>query len=261
MGVVEEAKTLGSALMFLTRLPVPDRDGRAVERQPRAVAYFPIVGLVVGGIGACAYRLVSCGYSSTVAALAAVAATVIVTGGLHEDGFADVCDGFGGWTPERRLEIMRDSRVGSFGVLGLLILVGAKVALLASLSPAAATAALVVSHTAARWAAALMLLRFRPIPNATSAKPFTGPETPGRFAAATLLALPVALLVGPATALALVAAALLVVESSGRLFRRSLGGINGDCLGAAIQLTELACYALIVKSASLEALVRHIAPH
>ncbi|HZP83894.1 MAG TPA: adenosylcobinamide-GDP ribazoletransferase, partial [Chthonomonadaceae bacterium] len=119
-----------TALMFLTRIPCPPWVDHAPDSLARSAVYFPVVGVLVGGLGALAYRLVACGYSPALAALAGLATTVLVTGAFHEDAFADVCDGFGGWTPERRREIMRDSRVGSFGVVGLALLLGMKVALL-----------------------------------------------------------------------------------------------------------------------------------
>ncbi len=249
----EQLKRFFTALMFLTRIPCPSWVDHAPERLGQSTVYFPVVGLIVGGCGAVVYRLVSLAYSPLMAALAGIAATVIVTGAFHEDAFADVCDGFGGWTPARRLEIMRDSRVGSYGVVGLVLLIGMKAALLSAMPTARVLLAFLVGHTLARWSTLLMLRLFPSVTDSTSlAKPFAASVTFSRFLVGTLLAALVSLSCGPVTTFVLFLAVTLFCLGAGRFFRGWVGGISGDCLGAVTQVAELLCYAVIARSAVLE---------
>jgi adenosylcobinamide-GDP ribazoletransferase len=235
-----------TALMFLTRLPCP----RWVEHTPDALAkstpYFPVVGLLVGGLGALVYRLAALVYAPVFAVICGIGATAIVTGAFHEDAFADVCDGFGGWTPERRLEIMRDSRVGSYGVVGLVLLIGAKIALLSGMSVSRATLAFLAAHTIARWSTLVLIARYPYVTDSASlAKPFASAVTPPRFLFATLPALLIGLLCGPIPAIGMFGATLLLCAGAGLFFRKWVGGISGDCLGAVSQIAELLCYAAV----------------
>lgn len=236
-----------TALMFLTRIPCPSWVDHAPDSLARSVVYFPVVGVLVGSLGALVYRLVAFGYSPTMAALAGVAATVLVTGAFHEDAFADVCDGFGGWTPERRREIMRDSRVGSFGAVGLVLLIGMKVALLSGMPTAHAVSAFVIGHTFARWSALLLIRCFPYVTDSTSlAKPFASAVTAPRLVVGTLFTALIGLFSGPVTTAALFLLATLLCLGAGRFFRHWLGGITGDCLGAVNQVVEMLCYAVLV---------------
>ena len=251
--IAEQIQLFFTALMFLTRLPCPTTGEHTPERLAKSSMYFPLVGLLVGGIGALAYRLTAAAYPIPVAVLVGIAATATVTGAFHEDAFADLCDGFGGWTPARRLEIMRDSRIGSFGAVGLILLIGMKFALLSSLSLALAPTAFLVAHTFARWSTLLMIARYPYVTDASSlAKPFASSVTVGRFLFASFVTALVGLLCGPMTTLTIFCTASLLCLGAGRFFGRWLGGISGDCLGAVNQIVEALCYAVIVHSAHLE---------
>jgi adenosylcobinamide-GDP ribazoletransferase len=244
----EELRLFWVAVMFLTRVPAPQWVGHRPEDAARSTLYFPVVGLLLGGLGASTYALARCGYGPSVAALCGMAAIATVTGAFHEDAFADVCDGFGGWTPERRLEIMRDSRLGAYGVVGLILLIGLKALLLASMNFRQALSAFIVAHTVARWTSLLLLTRFPAVPNTKSlARPLAGAIPPARFALASALTLAVCILIGLITARPLTACLtpFLVIGlclSAGRFFVHWLGGLSGDCLGAVNQLAELLCY-------------------
>lgn len=120
--------------MFLTRIRVPP----AVDHSPvylrEAPRYFPVVGWVVGAVSALFYLLGMRFISTDAGVMAAIVAGVLITGAFHEDGFADVCDGFGGgWTKEKILGIMKDSRIGAYGAIGLILMLGAKFILLREL--------------------------------------------------------------------------------------------------------------------------------
>lgn len=220
---------------LLTRLPVgwlvpvgaPYRPGRAVWT-------YPLAGLLIGGavalVRAAGTRL---GLPPLPAAAWAVAAGVLLTGGLHEDGLADTADGFGGGrTPERRLEIMRDSRIGSYGALALLLALTIRVSAIAALAPASATACLLATGALSRGAMLPVLALLRP------ARPDGLGQGLGRIPLPAILVagaivLAVAVLALPpiraGLALALAAASGLVVA---RLAQSRVGGQTGDVLGA-----------------------------
>lgn len=165
---------------------------------------------------------------------------MLVTGALHEDGLADAADGFGGGrSPERIIEIMHDSRIGSYGAVALILVIITKLAALASLSRTDAALALVAGHTMARWSS-VALLRY-PYVGAKGAA-FADAATTPRLVIATVLA--IALSAGALQRVALIAipVAIAVTVVAGVYFRRRLGGVTGDCLGAANQLVEVAVY-------------------
>ncbi len=244
----EELRLFFVALMFLTRLPCPAWVGHRPEDSARSVLYFPVVGLLVGIWGALVYTLMRSSYAPAVGALCGIAAIVIVTGAFHEDAFADVCDGFGGWTPQRRLEIMRDSRLGSYGVVGLALLIGLKALLLGGMSAAHAALAFVVAHTVARGSSVFMLFCFPSVPGSKSlAQPFMGAITPLRLCLASVVAVSISGLAGLYSALMIVVTTLLLCFIAGRFFVRWLGGVSGDCLGAVNQMVELVCYFIFAR--------------
>ena len=122
-----------TALQFMTRLPVPRDTEHSDQSFARSARFYPAVGLVVGAIAGLAYFLLGQVFPENVATFMCIVVAVAVTGALHEDGLADVADGLGANNRERRLEIMRDSRIGSYGVLALIFAVGIKAAILAGL--------------------------------------------------------------------------------------------------------------------------------
>lgn len=148
------------ALQFFTRLPIPRWVGFDATWLHQSSRYFPLVGLVVGALCSAVYMATSWLLPPLLAMLLAVAAGIYMTGAFHEDGFADMCDGFGGgMSRERVLEIMKDSRIGAYGAIGIICLLGIKCAALASLPPSAIVTALLVAHPLSRLAAA-SLIRF-----------------------------------------------------------------------------------------------------
>jgi len=256
--VYHQLQALLTAIAFFTRIPAPAWvDQRAA--QPRAACYAPIAGWVVGAAAALAFALAATVLSPSLAALAALLTGVLLTGALHEDGFADFCDALGaGPNRERALEIMHDPRVGAFGVLGLALMVLVKfIALVdsAALLGAAGSASgllalalvLVTGHSLSRLAAVAFMHTHeyvRPEPDARSRAMAAGmPAAALAFAVVTGTAPLVALawLVGPE----LLAAALPCVLAwalLARLLTRRLDGYTGDCLGAAQQVTETLFY-------------------
>lgn len=245
--VREQLRAFFTALMFLTRIPCPRWVGYEPELLARSTVYFPVVGVVVGLWGAALYGAAAWGWTPLVAAVLSTAGTAWLTGAFHEDALADACDGFGGGRePARILEIMKDSRVGAYGVVGLALALLAKVGALASLDAGLAARALVAGHVLGRWSSLPLIWRL-PYVRETGGKsrPFAASVTTPRLVLGTGLAAAAVAAVLPhrvplAAAVLLVAAA--VTGLAGRYFRRQIGGITGDCLGAANQVVELATY-------------------
>jgi adenosylcobinamide-GDP ribazoletransferase len=201
----------------------------------------------VGGVAAAAAWLAARARLPSLAAWAALAAALLVTGGFHEDGLADTCDGlFGGRTPARRLEIMRDSRLGTYGVLALVLTLGVEVAALGLLPLASLLRALPAAHAIARAAALPLTI----LPYARGDGDGLGRPLARRVPAT---ALGLALVTGGAAltllpwraALGCATAAALLAIVCGWRFARDLGGITGDTLGAVVKLVEVACYLVI----------------
>ena len=157
----DELRVFFTVLMLYTRIPVPRWVGHSEEALSRATRYFPLIGWIVGGGTAVAIWLATAVFPLSVSVLLGMAASVLMTGAFHEDGWADTCDGFGGgWTQERILSIMQDSRIGTFGTVGLLLMLGLKFSALYALGQvdlSLLATSLVVSHSTSRGLAATFI--------------------------------------------------------------------------------------------------------
>lgn len=243
------------AIRFFTRLPVPAWVGHSAEALNHSARYFPAVGLLVGGIGALVYLGAALLWPKSVAVLLSMAATIYATGAFHEDGFADMCDGFGGgMTRERVLEIMKDSRIGAYGAIGIGCLLALKVTLLALLPPAVAIAALFLAHPVSRLAATALIWRLDYARAEGKAKPMAQEMTSAEFAIGFVCATLPALLLGFYHYLswgAILGGALGAAGAAFWLARkcvRRIGGYTGDCLGAVQQVAEVAIYLSVLAS-------------
>jgi adenosylcobinamide-GDP ribazoletransferase len=247
--VKHELRLFFIALQFFTRLPVPRWVGFESDWLHASARYFPVVGLLIGLSGAVVFWGAHALWTPLVAALLSMAATLLMTGGFHEDGWADTCDGLGGAVGrERALEIMKDSRIGAYGAMGLVVMLGLKAATLSALPLAAACAAMVFAHTASR-AAAVGLIHFLPYAGDAAhakAKPLAQQVSRGSLVCACLWGGAVGVAVVGVNASWKVAvvlsatAALLTALWCARWFRHRLGGVTGDTLGATQQLVEVA---------------------
>lgn len=233
------------AVRFFTRLPVPAWVGHSSAGLNRAARYFPAVGILVGLIAVLVYGLTSLVWPKTLALLASMAATIYATGAFHEDGLADSIDGLGGgWDKAQVLTIMKDSRLGSYGAVGLVLVLLGKFLALVELREVWIPAVLIAGHALSRFCSTTLIYYLDYVREDAQAKskPLATHLSRGElliaglFAGAALLMLPP----GPAVRATLFAA--LVTVYCGRLFHRRLGGYTGDCLGATQQLTELAFY-------------------
>jgi len=237
------------ALQFFTRLPVPSWVGFEASWLQHASRYFPLVGCVVAAIAAGVYFAAALVLPAPVAAVLSTAASIYLTGAFHEDGFADTCDGLGGgMTRERVLEIMKDSRVGAYGAIGIVCMLAAKLSALAMLPPRLAVGALFLAHPLSRLAAASLIWKLQYVRGEGKAKPLAQQMTGAELAIAALTALlpaPVLLAAGWIslhTLLVAVLAALLGAVWLGRKLHARLGGYTGDGLGAVQQLAEVLIY-------------------
>ena len=236
-----------SAFALLTRLPLPNHRGTGAG----SAWAWPLVGAVLGACGAAlASGALWLGVTPGVTAVLVLALGAMLTGGLHEDGLSDTADGlFGGWTRERRLEIMKDSRVGSYGVLALVLVTLARwSALTALLVYGGHWAALVATGAISRAPMALVMAL---LPNARGSglSHATGRPAPGVAVVAMGLAAGLALAVLGWSALGplVVAAGIMVVLSVVAL--RKIGGQTGDILGALQQLVEAGCLTALAAAA------------
>ncbi len=238
-----ELAAIRAAVMFFTRVPVPSLARHDPADLQRAAAWFPLVGWLVGAVVAGVWWAASQVWPPAVASGLSLVATLLLTGAFHEDGFADVCDGFGGgYTKERVLEIMRDSRVGAFGAIGVMVMLGLKWQTVAALPVAKGAAVLFAGHAVSR-AAAVSLMAVLPYvrEEAGKAKPLATELGGGRLVVALLCGLaPLTLL--PGRCVWAVAGVALLWVVLARWFRRRIGGYTGDCLGAAQQVCEVGFY-------------------
>jgi len=250
--LLHELRLFFLALQFFTRVPIPAWVGYEPAWMHASARYYPAVGLVAGAWGALVGGLAAQLWPLPVAVGLSMAATVWMTGGFHEDGLADTCDGLGGTVSrERALTIMKDSRLGTYGALGLVGVLGLKAAALYGLAVnGPATLVLLVWAHAVSRVVPVVLLRALPYAGDlehAKAKPMAQQVSTAGLVAVLLWALGCTALA--AWALAdprwLVGALLGLVGMAlwcGRWFWRRLGGYTGDTLGASQQLCELAAY-------------------
>jgi adenosylcobinamide-GDP ribazoletransferase len=235
-------RELLAAVQFLTRLPVPEYCFEP-EMVMGAAKFFPLVGALVALGAVTIERLLHAHLPVTVVAAAVLAYSVILTGGLHEDGLADMSDGLGaGGGRQRMLEIMRDSRIGSFGTLAIVFSILCRWALLSAIEPGRFAAYVLSAQVLCRWTA-LPLAAFLPSARKDGLGEKLAHKVPMQaLAIGSTLALAIVGFALRWQMLAPVAATIAVTIASGLLYRAKLGGITGDCFGASNQLAEIAVY-------------------
>ncbi len=236
------ARDLNVALSFCTRVPVPHAVSATGADVARACWALPIAGALVGAIGALVYWLAAAASLPAFAAAAlAIAATVLATGALHEDGLADVADGFGGGaTRERKLEIMRDSRLGTYGACALVLSLLFRISALASLTqPALVASALLAAHIGSRAVLPAVMWYVAPAkPDGLSASAGL-PPVASVVIAAILGAIALGIGLGPGPGAIAVLVVLVGAAVVARLSIAQIGGQTGDVLGAVEQVGEI----------------------
>ncbi|MCG7627781.1 adenosylcobinamide-GDP ribazoletransferase [Epibacterium sp. MM17-32] len=228
------------ALVLLTRLPLPHLPKDSFARQSRAVWAFPLAGLVVGGLASVMAMAALAVWPPAVAAGLALAVQILVTGAMHEDGLADSADGlWGGFDRSRRLEIMKDSQIGTYGVLVLVLSLGLRWLTLSALLAAGMIWAPVALAVLSR---ATMPVLMASLPNARGSglSQSVGRPTWGAVLLGGALALLLGLLSLGAPMLLAALVLIPVVAGMRALARAKIGGQTGDILGATQQISEIA---------------------
>jgi len=233
------------AVGFFTRIPVSGVALRSNLNQ--SAKFFPLVGLLVGGLSAIVLWLAMEAFPLRVAIVLSMVASVLLTGAFHEDGLADSADGFGGgYDKEAVLRIMQDSRIGSFGAIALVLSLGLKLELLASVPEEFLPYLIIAAHMASRFFAVSYLASLEYVRFEGKSKPLaTRLPWPSLVFAGICGALPLLLLDLP---LGFICIGLLLLARwlLGHYFVRRIGGYTGDCLGFAQQVFELVIYAVFV---------------
>lgn len=259
--LLQQIRLFFIALQFFTRVPIPAWVGFEASWLQHASRYFPLVGLFVAIVVALVYGAAAWLWPAPIAVLLSSVAGLYLTGAFHEDGLADMCDGFGGGqTRERIMEIMKDSRIGSYGAIALVVTLGLKVTTLSLLAPGQAIGALLLAHPLSRLAAVSLIRSASYARDAGKAKPMAQEMRAAEFAIAAGCTLLPALVLGalnivawPALGAALVASAVVAWWLRG-LFVSRIGGYTGDCLGAVQQVSEVAIYLCVLAAAGHAAL-------
>ncbi|MEM1140479.1 MAG: adenosylcobinamide-GDP ribazoletransferase [Pseudomonadota bacterium] len=242
--IAGERATFLLAVQLLTRLPVGSEEIYTPERMAASVRYYALVGVLVGGLSALVFAGALWLLPPLLAVLLALAAGLILTGAFHEDGLADTFDGIGGGaTREAALEIMRDSRLGTYGTLALGLALALKVGALVALPPPLAVAALIAGHGLSRVSSVLVLATSRYVRAEGTGKPVAGgvslPSLAVTLASGALIAGLWCAFQAPAS-LAWALGGLAIGHGLMRLFfEPKLGGYSGDTLGAVQQASEI----------------------
>ncbi|MCF6436093.1 adenosylcobinamide-GDP ribazoletransferase [Pseudoalteromonas sp. MMG022] len=241
------------AVVFLTRLPVPIKDKVDDSQLNQASGYFSLVGLLVGLLLAFIYLLLQSILTAEVAVILTLATGIFVTGAFHEDGFADVWDGFGGgWSVEQKLDIMKDSRLGTYGVAALCLLLLLKYQLLVSLAEHGywVCIALICGHTLSRAMATSIIALLPYVQQDTQSKVKPVVQSLSNHARVYLYGCALAVLVvfwcfdyfSIWHCVALIVSLTVMRRLCVTWFNQQLGGYTGDCLGAAQQISEVVIY-------------------
>lgn len=234
-----------TAVMFYTRIPVPRSLGFSEDRLNRSTRYFTVIGWLVGGWGAAVFYGLHFLFPVGLAVFLSMLATILLTGAFHEDGFADFCDGFGGGcTREGILGIMKDSRIGTYGTLGLIGILGSKFLSVQALPPVLIPRALLAAHAFSRMIPVLLIFtsRYSREDALSKTKPVgRRGKLSDLLVAAVAGFLPLLLFPWQLTVL-LIPFSLLLSWMFKHYTEQKIGGYTGDCLGALQQLTEIFFY-------------------
>ncbi len=233
-----------AALQFLTIFPTPLRDKVTAETSGQSLTYFPLVGLILGAILLGLNYALNLILPASVAYALLIIVLVILTGAHHLDGFIDTCDGvIAGKSKEERLAIMSDSKVGTFGIAGIILLLLLKYV---SLSSAPALQALLLMPTLSRWTMVTCIFTFPYAKSSGMGLAFKQGATWQRLAIATAIALIAAIALLKWWGLALMAALWLITFGISSHFRSRLGGLTGDNYGTINEIAEVLVLLLLI---------------
>lgn len=245
----KEMQIFLTAVMFYTRIPVPKWVNHNAECLNKATKYFPLIGWIVGSVSAVVFMGATYLFNASIAVILSMASSVLLTGAFHEDGFADVCDGFGGgWTKEKILLIMKDSRVGAYGVIGIILILLLKLSLLSSFTVSQFPIIIIAAHALSRWAAATFIATHNYVRENedSKAKPVAKQLFVSHFLIASLFGIIPLFLFKDWHVFLLILPVYLIKVYLGWYFKKWIGGYTGDCLGATQQITEIVFYLSLI---------------
>ncbi len=253
---ISERNLFFSALMFYTRLPIPAGAEHSQEILNRSRKYFPLIGLIIGAIGALTFLISNTVFSTQLSIALSMVASILATGAFHEDGFADTCDGLGGgWSTEQVLKIMKDSRVGTYAAVGLIAILGVKflaLSQLATISTGSFLSALLIGHIVSRQLSSSVIEQFDYVQDIdqSKVKPITETHLSDQDRNVSYISSAVSVFVLTLLShyISLIDMALCIAIAFGvqqifaRYCEKRIGGYTGDVLGAIQQLTEVCLY-------------------
>jgi adenosylcobinamide-GDP ribazoletransferase len=251
--ILRELKIFFAALMFYTRIPCPHNPDFSPEDINKATRYFPLIGWIVGGISFGVFRLSSLLFDTNIAVLFSLITGVLVTGAFHEDGLADMFDGFGGgWTKEKILEIMKDSRIGAYGVIALIFLFAIKFFAINNLLSKAENInyllillIFIAYHSLSRLTAINIVFtsRYSREDENSKAKPIAKSHTFIEIIGAYFFGLVplISLCFFSWKFLIVIFPLAMLYFFTNRYFNKWIDGYTGDCLGAVEQMAECVC--------------------
>ncbi len=244
-----------NALMFFTRIPCPNWVDFSTQYLEKSTKYFPLIGIIVGAIVAMVFYISQLFLPVSISIVLSMAAGVLTTGAFHEDGLADVCDGFGGgWTKEKILEIMKDSRIGTFGMVGLTLVLLSKYLLsieLFQFSRLYFLCTILLGHTLSRLNATSVILLFKYAREDANSKtkPLAKSMAVGHYIVAFIIGIIPLILVSVYWSyyiFFILIPLVFLMLYLGRYFNKWIGGFTGDCLGSVQQVSELLIYIYMV---------------
>ncbi|WP_323802059.1 adenosylcobinamide-GDP ribazoletransferase [Nitrosomonas sp.] len=238
----QEWRSLLLAIGFFTRIPVPALPDFQEQELNLAAKYFPLVGIIVGAFAAIVYMLAGKVLPQDIAVLLSMVATLWLTGAFHEDGLTDAIDGLGGgWEKEHVLQIMQDSRIGSYGAVSIVMALLLKFTALTHFTPALIPVLLIAGHSLSRFCAVMVMATQCYVKYSGKSKPIATRISPVHLGVAALFGL-LPLLWLPSSWYWGMVPVMIVWVWFSLILNKRIGGYTGDCLGAMQQLTEIAFY-------------------
>ncbi|OBQ55436.1 adenosylcobinamide-GDP ribazoletransferase [Tamlana sp. s12] len=238
-----------TAIMFFTRIPCPKWVNHEPEFLTKSSKYFSLVGIIVGAIGALVYYAASYVFSTEIAIALSMVATIYTTGAFHEDGFADVCDGLGGgWTKEKILLIMKDSRLGTYGAAGLGLILGIKFLALTDMPVYLIPLIIISGHSLSRFIATTLIYTHPYVRDTedSKAKPAAKSMSMGMLASSAIFGVLPLFFFKTWWVFATIIPCYLAKMYLAAKFKKWLGGQTGDCAGAVQQFSEVIFYLSIL---------------
>jgi adenosylcobinamide-GDP ribazoletransferase len=245
--VIQQLNLFFLALGFFSRIPMPAWIDYSPENLNRASRYFTLVGWALGGLVALVFLAADYLFSNSISLWLAMTFSLLLTGAFHEDGLADTADGFGGaFAREKKLSIMKDSRIGTYGATALVMALLGKYLLLIENTQIALS--LLIAYALSRTVAASLVFDMRYVADddGSKSKPLANNQSKTDLTILLATSFPVFFLLDWKKAALIIIAMILVRYAAKWYFKKQIGGYTGDCLGAAQQISELVIYAVLL---------------